>query len=80
MIDYGRLRNDLIAIGLLAMAVFVGLALVSYDPADPPAHSVFPARMVPVNWCGAAGANLAHGLLFTWGWAAYGLLFCARCC
>ena len=36
MFDYERFRNDVLALGLLALVVFVGLSFLSYDPADPP--------------------------------------------
>ena len=42
--DLRRLRTDLLALCLLALCVFLTLCLWSYDPADPPAHLVFPAR------------------------------------
>ena len=57
--DIDRLKTDLLALGLLALVVFVGLSFLSYDPADPPSTLVFPPRQVPVNICGEAGALLA---------------------
>ena len=74
MIDYGRLRTDLLALAILAMAVFLGLSLVSYDPADPPANIVFPAHVHPMNLCGVAGAKLAHNLVIAVGAGAYFVL------
>lgn len=74
MIDYGRLRTDLFALAILAMAVFLGLSLVSYDPADPPATAVFPVNTHTVNLCGIAGASLAHGLVIMFGAGAYFVL------
>ena len=74
MIDYGRLRTDLLALAILAMAVFLGLSLMSYDPADPPAHVVYPAHSQPSNLCGIAGAQLAHTLIVGVGAGAYFLL------
>ena len=74
MIDYGRLRTDLLALAVLAMAVFLGLSLVSYDPADPPAHVVSPAHDHPLNLCGIAGAQLAHTLVVGVGAGAYFVL------
>ena len=35
MFDNRNLKLDLCALGLLATVIFSGLALVSYDPADP---------------------------------------------
>ena len=74
MFDYARLRTDLLALAVLAMAVFLGLSLASYDPADPPALSVFPARAVAQNLGGSAGAVAAHLLVVALGVGAYFLL------
>ncbi|APZ94095.1 DNA translocase FtsK [Fuerstiella marisgermanici] len=59
MFDYERFRNDVLALGLLALVVFVGLSFLSYDPADPPSDLVFPARRTPINICGSTGAAIA---------------------
>ena len=60
--DFERFRNDVLALGLLAVAVFVGLSFLSYDPADPPSTLVFPTRRSPINICGSTGASIAfHG-------------------
>ena len=59
MLDLHRLRNDIIALALLALALFVGLSLASFDPADPPSTQVLPLRVTPINLCGAAGAAVA---------------------
>ena len=71
MIDYPRIRNDLLALGLLALAVFVGFSLVSYDPADPPSQIVYPVRSHAQNWCGSLGAQVAHTLRTAFGVGAY---------
>lgn len=60
MFDYERFRNDVLALGLLALVVFVGLSFLSYDPADPPSDLVFPARQTPINICGTTGATIAY--------------------
>ncbi|MFQ5731202.1 MAG: DNA translocase FtsK 4TM domain-containing protein [Planctomycetaceae bacterium] len=57
-----RIKTDLLALGLLALTVFAGLSLASYDPADPPSELVFPARAATMNLCGTAGAQFAHAL------------------
>ena len=62
MFDHQRLRTDLLALGLLAVTVFVGLSLFSYDPADPPADMVYPPRSETSNLCAIPGAYVAHGL------------------
>jgi len=74
MFDYARLRTDLLALAVLAMAVFLGLSLASYDLSDPPALSVFPARTVAQNLGGSAGAVTAHTLVIALGAGAYFLL------
>ncbi len=74
MIDYRRLRRDLLALGLLAAIVFVGLSLGTYDPADPPSQLVHPLNARVMNACGPVGARLAYGLRTVFGWGAYGLL------
>ena len=59
MVDYERIRNDALALGLLALLVFVGLSFLSYDPSDPPSDLVFPLRSSPANICGLTGATVA---------------------
>ncbi|MGB4739165.1 MAG: DNA translocase FtsK 4TM domain-containing protein [Fuerstiella sp.] len=59
MFDRERFRNDVLALGLLALVVFVGLSFLSYDPADPPSDLVFPSRRTPINICGSTGASIA---------------------
>ena len=74
MIDYQRLKNDLLALGLLAMTLFIGLALYSYDPADPPSSLVYPARTSVANLCGPTGAFVSHLLVNSLGLGAWFLL------
>jgi len=62
MLDTERLKTDLLALGLLALVVFVGLSFLSYDPADPPSTLVFPVRQQPTNICGEVGAVVAYYL------------------
>ena len=69
MIDYQRLKADLLALGLLAVIIFTGLALFSHDPADPPSTTVYPAHSIVMNLCGPAGAFVSN-LLFN----AFGLV------
>ncbi len=71
MIDRHRLKTDLLALGLLAAVVFVGLSLLSHDPADPPAMSVFPPRAETFNTCGPMGAWASHGLRTAFGAGAW---------
>jgi len=73
MIDIQRFKTDLIALGLLAVTVFLGLSLFSYDPADPPSQLVYPVRDVAQNLCGASGAHTAHLLRSGFGIGAWGI-------
>ncbi len=73
MIDIQRFKTDLIALGLLAVTVFLGLSLFSYDPADPPAQLVYPVRDVAQNLCGDSGAHTAHLLRSSFGIGAWGI-------
>jgi len=75
MIDYQRLRTDVLALGLFAVALFLGLALYSYDPADPPSSLIFPSRTVPMNLCGPIGAMLSSSLMNAFGLGAWFVLF-----
>ncbi len=76
MIDITRIRDDLLALGLFAATVFVGLALFSYNPADPPSSAVFPAAKETTNLCGSVGAKLAHHLFTNLGYGAYFVVVC----
>lgn len=71
MFDFARLRDDLLALIVLAATVYLGLCLFSYDPADPPATTVYPPHPVVHNIGGRWGAVLAHGLISTLGGGAY---------
>ena len=73
MIDIQRFKTDIIALGLLAVTVFLGLSLFSYDPADPPAQLVYPVRDVAQNLCGTTGAHTAHLLRSGFGVGAWGI-------
>ena len=70
MLDKERLKTDLLALGLLALVVFVGLSFLSYDPADAPSSLVFPQRQVPTNICGEVGASVAY---HTRQWMGFGI-------
>jgi S-DNA-T family DNA segregation ATPase FtsK/SpoIIIE len=74
MIDFQRLRNDLLALGCLALAVFLALSLGSYDPADPPGALVFPAHSTIRNFGGQPGALAANGLFSMLGETSWLLL------
>jgi S-DNA-T family DNA segregation ATPase FtsK/SpoIIIE len=88
MLDQRSLYLDFLALALLALVVFLSLALVSYDVADPVAtpvapfhllhqpHSlVYPANVRVHNVCGFCGA-LAADALHTWfGLGSYYVVF-----
>src|SRR6188508_2254041 len=74
MPDVQRLKSDLLALAILALTVFLGLALVSYSPSDPPGDVVYPAPTQLHNLCGPAGARLAHQLHSALGLGSWFLL------
>jgi S-DNA-T family DNA segregation ATPase FtsK/SpoIIIE len=78
MPDKSRLYRDCFALALATLVVFLSLALVTYDRADPiaepvapfhlvhsPHQTVFPAHELPHNICGHTGA-LAADILISW--------------
>jgi S-DNA-T family DNA segregation ATPase FtsK/SpoIIIE len=66
-----NLGRDVFALLLAALAVFTTLALVTYDPADPPSRLIYPARNETLNVCGPAGAQAATILFELFGFGAY---------
>lgn len=89
MFENRSLRLDLTALGLFALTVFLGFALVSYDPADPvgqilvtgpirqvyqPDVLVYPQHEKIHNACGRWGALSADLLLNGLGIGAYYLV------
>ena len=82
-----NLKLDLTALGLLAVVVFLGLALLSYSPADPvppllaPLDQIYRADVLVLpqnaevaNACGKSGALIADLLLNALGLGAYYLV------
>ncbi len=69
-----RLALDLTALALFALGLFVALAVISHDPADPPLSAVHPPNAVPANLCGEAGALLSESLIAFFGLSVYPLL------
>ncbi len=69
--DFRRLRDDVLALVLLGVVAYLGLCLVSWDAADPPATQTYPVRAVAHNWGGNLGAYLAYGLRSVTGIGAY---------
>jgi S-DNA-T family DNA segregation ATPase FtsK/SpoIIIE len=71
MPDERKLKADLAALALLALCVFLSVALVTYDPHDPPGNLVDPPPTEVRNACGRLGALVAHGLFQAIGLGAY---------
>src|SRR5687768_2820140 len=65
-----NVRLDLFALVVTALTAFLALALLTYNPADPPATFVYPPAH-PTNACGKTGALVAHLLLSSFGIGAY---------
>ena len=84
MTNQRKIRTDIVAVGLLAMIVFLVASLGTYDAADPafeapglltqvyqPDQLVYPANQSVNNACGYCGAWTADMLLNTLGYGAY---------
>ena len=69
--DFRRLRDDVLALVLLGAVAYLGLCLVSWDAADPPATQTYPVRETAHNWGGNLGAYIAYGLRAVTGLGAY---------
>jgi S-DNA-T family DNA segregation ATPase FtsK/SpoIIIE len=67
------LRFCLTTAGLLA-CVFGWLCILSFNTADPPSTSVWPANNPPANLCGPTGAVIAYYLFWYLGVGAYALM------
>jgi S-DNA-T family DNA segregation ATPase FtsK/SpoIIIE len=65
------LRLDLFALALLAFSVFLGIALLTYNPADTPGTLVYPPGTKVTNACGRSGALVAETLFRGVGAGAY---------
>ncbi len=74
MLENRSLKRDLLALALLAAVIFLAAALISYDPADPPAKLVFPPHSHPANACGYWGAVVSRLLFEAVGIGAYYVL------
>ncbi len=71
MLEQRSHKLDVVALVLLALAVFLGLALFTFNPADPPGSLVFPLNAKIANACGRSGAVAAEMLLEAFGLGAY---------
>ncbi len=87
MFENRNLASDLFALALLVAVVFLGIALLTYDPADPlgepvsplnriytPDLVVYPQNETVANGCGRWGAYAADLLLTALGVCAFYLL------
>src|SRR5262245_25927454 len=67
-------KLDLCALALVALVVFISVALWTYSPTDPPGASVWPQSQTVQNCCGRAGAYAAHYLFDSLGLGAHYVL------
>ena len=74
MLDQRNPKLDLAALALLALTIFLSIALCTYDPADPPSDLVYPPQVEVENACGWVGALVASLLLQALGLGAYYLV------
>ncbi|REK19522.1 MAG: DNA translocase FtsK [Planctomycetota bacterium] len=74
MVDARSIRGDLTALALLALCVFLGMALWTYEPTDSLDGLVYPPPTKTANACGRAGAIAADLLLQGFGVGAYYLV------
>ena len=59
----------LVLVALSVIWVFSAASVFDYNAADAPSHTVWPTNDPTVNWCGPAGATLAHWAYRLSGWA-----------
>jgi len=71
MLENRTLKRDLTALVLAALAIFLALALATFDPADPPSRVTWPPRTETHNACGPAGAWVSLILFEGLGLGAY---------
>ncbi len=71
MFEDRSLKIDLVALALLALVAFLGVALWTYDATDPPNSMVWPPTNIVHNACGRAGALTSHYLFESVGAGAY---------
>lgn len=67
---FKKFRRDITAIAFLATGLFLGLALVSFNPQDPSLNSLG-STMAAGNFCGLAGSFLADLLYQFFGLSAW---------
>lgn len=67
---FQKFKQDIIGILLMAAALFLGLSLLSFHPADPSFNSIGQGLKV-ANYCGYVGSFLADGLFQMFGVSAW---------
>lgn len=88
MSEERKIRNDIVAIGILALIIFLSASMVTYDQRDPahqasswlnkiyqPDQLYYPAKTEWSNACGRLGAWTADMLSNTLGIGAYFVIF-----
>jgi S-DNA-T family DNA segregation ATPase FtsK/SpoIIIE len=71
MLENRSLKLDVCALALVAIVVFLGIALWTYHPTDSPSTLVWPSSQTVENACGHAGALTAYYLFESLGIGAY---------
>lgn len=74
MIDHKGVSRYGKSVVLGFLVLFTGLALATFDPADPPGRSVYPTNVIVQNQCGPIGAVVAHHLMESFGYGSVVLL------
>lgn len=74
MLEQRNVKLDLLALALLALTLFLAIALLTYDPADPPSTVAYPVNLRVNNGAGRLGALSAWLLFESLGVGAYYLL------
>lgn len=67
---FQKFRQDIVGILLLSVGLFVGLALLSFNPTDPSFNSIGNGLKV-TNYCGYVGSFLADALFQAFGISAW---------
>ncbi len=68
------LSSRILWISSVAIAVFVGVSLLSFNVADPPSHVVANYNDPVANWCGPVGAAIAYWSYHTIGFGIWAIL------
>jgi DNA segregation ATPase FtsK/SpoIIIE, S-DNA-T family len=69
--DHHPIGRIIAALALTAIAVFLLASRVSFDPADPPTHVIWPANNPVRNLCGPVGAWTAYQFVKLFGVASW---------